>query len=107
MKPLPSTTEISIEIRCEKAPLVFSERTAISQIKRVFSSLAEFLFRANSFPHGCYLMTGTGIVPPGSPFTQCGDEIRHHDSAHRAPWINSRSLLNLSGPPRQKVFSPA
>ena len=72
--PLPATTEISIAIRRKGRP-VFSGATALSQIKRSFLSLAEFLFRDNAFPHGCYLMTGTGIVPPDSFTLQSGDEI--------------------------------
>jgi 2-dehydro-3-deoxy-D-arabinonate dehydratase len=74
-EPLPATTEISIEVRRSGAT-VFSGRTAISQIKRTLASLAEFLFRDNTFPHGCYLMTGTGVVPPDDFTLQHGDEIR-------------------------------
>ncbi len=74
-EPLPSTTEISIEIRRNGAA-VFSGSIAINQIKRTFPSLAEFLFCDNTFPHGCYLMTGTGVVPPDSFTLQGGDEIR-------------------------------
>jgi 2-dehydro-3-deoxy-D-arabinonate dehydratase len=33
------------------------------------------LFLEMSFPHGCYLMTGTGIVPPDSFTLQPGDEV--------------------------------
>ncbi|MES1167420.1 MAG: fumarylacetoacetate hydrolase family protein [Pseudomonadota bacterium] len=73
--PLPVTTEISIEIRRDRRP-VFSGSIAISQIKRTFPSLAEYLFRENTFPHGCYLMTGTGIVPPDAFTLRSGDEIR-------------------------------
>lgn len=74
-EPLPPATEIAIEIRRGGAS-VFSGRTPISQIKRTFVSLAEFLFRDNPFPHGCYLMTGTGIVPPDGFTLQSQDEIR-------------------------------
>jgi len=74
-EPLPPTTEISIEIRRAGAA-VFSGATTISQIKRTFVSLAEFLFRDNSFPHGCYLMTGTGVVPPDNFTLHSGDEVR-------------------------------
>jgi 2-dehydro-3-deoxy-D-arabinonate dehydratase len=71
---LPSGTEISISIVRDGSP-AFSGSTAISQIKRTLPSLAEFLFRDNSFPHGCFLMTGTGIVP-GDDFTlRSGDGI--------------------------------
>jgi 2-dehydro-3-deoxy-D-arabinonate dehydratase len=72
--PLPQGTEISIEI-LRGGSVAFSGSTAISQIKRTLPSLAEFLFRDNSFPNGCFLMTGTGVVP-GDEFTlRSGDAI--------------------------------
>jgi 2-dehydro-3-deoxy-D-arabinonate dehydratase len=72
--PLPEGTEISISI-VRDGSVAFSGSTAISQIKRALPSLAEFLFRDNSFPSGCFLMTGTGIVP-GDGFTlRSGDAI--------------------------------
>jgi 2-dehydro-3-deoxy-D-arabinonate dehydratase len=55
---------------------VFSGETDIGQITRPLTSLAEFLFRDNTFPQGAYLMTGTGIVPPDSFTLDRGDEIR-------------------------------
>ena len=73
-EPLPPSTEIAIEIRRDDVA-VFTGATTISQIKRTFVSLAEFLFRDNSFPHGCYLMTGTGVVPPDGFTLQSGDEV--------------------------------
>jgi 2-dehydro-3-deoxy-D-arabinonate dehydratase len=73
--PLPSSTAIAIEIRRGGA-VVFNGSTAISQIKRTFAELAEFLFRDNAFPRGAYLMTGTGIVPPDSFTLRSGDDIR-------------------------------
>jgi 2-dehydro-3-deoxy-D-arabinonate dehydratase len=73
---LPSPeTAISIEI-CRAGLPVFSGQTEIGQIKRPLPSLADWLFRENSFPHGCFLMTGTGIVPPDTFTLQSGDEIR-------------------------------
>jgi 2-dehydro-3-deoxy-D-arabinonate dehydratase len=74
-QPLPASTTIAIEIRRDDTA-VFSGTTAISQIKRSFTELAEFLFRDNSFPHGTYLLTGTGIVPPDAFTLRSGDEIR-------------------------------
>lgn len=43
---------------------VFTGETSVSQIKRRFEELAEFLFRSQVFPFGAILLTGTGIVPP-------------------------------------------
>ena len=49
---------------------------AISQMKRTPEELVSFVFRECSFPHGCLIMTGTGIVP-GSDFTlKSADEIK-------------------------------
>jgi len=73
-EPLPTTTEIAVSIRRAGAE-VFAGATSISQIKRSFSSLGEYLFRENAFPYGCYLMTGTGVVPPNDFTLQSGDEI--------------------------------
>jgi 2-dehydro-3-deoxy-D-arabinonate dehydratase len=56
--------------------VVFSGTIEISQIKRPLPSLAEYLFRDNSFPAGAWLMTGTGIVPPDAFTLEHGDEIR-------------------------------
>ena len=39
------------------------------------AELVSFVYRACSFPDGCFIMTGTGIVP-GSDFTlRSGDEV--------------------------------
>jgi 2-dehydro-3-deoxy-D-arabinonate dehydratase len=74
-EPLPVTTAIAITINRDGAA-AFTGSTQISQIKRKFTELAEFLFRDNSFPRGTYLMTGTGVVPPDSFTLRSGDEIR-------------------------------
>lgn len=58
------------------ATTVFAGETRVGQIKRPLPSLAQFLYRDNSFPRGAYLMTGTGIVPPDSFSLDHGDEIR-------------------------------
>lgn len=74
-EPLPPSTAIHMEIRREDQ-CAFSGTTELSQIKRSFESLVEFLFRDNSFPCGCYMMTGTGIVPPDDFTLRPRDEIR-------------------------------
>jgi 2-dehydro-3-deoxy-D-arabinonate dehydratase len=68
-------TVIAIEIHRDSS-IAFSGETSVGRIKRPLPSLAEWLFRENSFPHGCFLMTGTGIVPPDSFTLKRGDEIR-------------------------------
>jgi 2-dehydro-3-deoxy-D-arabinonate dehydratase len=61
-EPPPSSTRISIQIS-RGSVLVFSGATTLAELKRTPKELIEFLFRDNSFPHGVFLMTGTGIVP--------------------------------------------
>ncbi len=70
-----ATTVIAIEIRRAGA-VAFQGETTVGQIKRPLPSLAEWLFRDNTFPHGAFLMTGTGVVPPDAFTLQSGDEIR-------------------------------
>lgn len=72
--PLPPNTIIQLDIERNNKK-VFEGSIAIDQIKRTFKELAGFLFRETSFPYGCFLMTGTGIVP-GNDFTlQPGDKV--------------------------------
>ncbi len=71
----PQDSKIHMEIiRSDKK--IFAGEAAISQMKRKFTELVEFLHRETSFPHGCFLMTGTGIVPPDDFTLFMGDEIR-------------------------------
>ncbi len=74
-QPLPPDTQITLHIE-RKNQNVFTGEVAISQIKRKFEELVEFLFREMTFPHGCFLMTGTGIVPPND-FTLEKDDVIH------------------------------
>jgi 2-dehydro-3-deoxy-D-arabinonate dehydratase len=74
-EPIPTSTEISMQIlRAGKA--VFSGVTALTELKRTFSTLLEYLYRDNGFPNGCFLLTGTGIVPPDEFTLEQQDEIR-------------------------------
>jgi 2-dehydro-3-deoxy-D-arabinonate dehydratase len=73
--PLPRSTEIQLEIRRGGEP-EFSGSTSLAAMKRDPASLVEFLYRNNSFPNGCFLLTGTGIVPPDSFTLKTNDEIR-------------------------------
>jgi 2-dehydro-3-deoxy-D-arabinonate dehydratase len=53
----------------------FRGETSTSQIHRPLAELVEYLFRANEFPDGVFLMTGTGIVPPSEFTLEDGDEV--------------------------------
>jgi 2-dehydro-3-deoxy-D-arabinonate dehydratase len=72
--PLPSSTAIQLKIQRE-GRVEFSGGTTLAELKREPAGLAGYLFRENKFPAGCFLMTGTGIVPPDSFTLQPGDEV--------------------------------
>jgi 2-dehydro-3-deoxy-D-arabinonate dehydratase len=74
-EPLPADTRISIEVRRSRA-VAFQGSTTLAEMKRKPEELVEYLYRECSFPHGCFLMTGTGIIPPSSFSLASGDEIR-------------------------------
>jgi 2-dehydro-3-deoxy-D-arabinonate dehydratase len=71
----PPSTEIRIEI-LRGGAAAFAGATALDRLKRSPASLVEWLWRDNSFPAGCFLSTGTGIVPADSFTLQPGDEVR-------------------------------
>lgn len=73
--PLPQNTEILLEIRRDSEES-FSGATSLKEIKRKPDELVKYLFHSSSFPSGCFLLTGTGIVPPDSFALKPGDEIR-------------------------------
>jgi 2-dehydro-3-deoxy-D-arabinonate dehydratase len=72
--PLPASTEITLLVERDGS-VVFRGSTDLSQMKRQFTSLVSYLFRHNSFASGCFLLTGTGIVPPDSFCLTVGDLI--------------------------------
>ena len=71
---LASGTGIRMEIRRNQQP-VFSGVTTLAQMKRKPLDLIAYLYRDNTFPQGCVLLTGTGIVPDDTFTLQEGDWI--------------------------------
>jgi 2-dehydro-3-deoxy-D-arabinonate dehydratase len=74
-EPIPTSTEIELKI-LRGGKTVFSGATALTELKRKFSTLLEYLYRDNSFPNGSFLLTGTGVVPPDEFTLQHQDEIQ-------------------------------
>jgi 2-dehydro-3-deoxy-D-arabinonate dehydratase len=72
--PLPLSTAISLRISRAQVE-VFSGSTRLSQMRRAPEELVEYLYRESSFPNGCYLLTGTGIVPDRGFTLAPGDVI--------------------------------
>jgi len=67
-------TEIRMKIM-RSGKVVIDEATTLSQMKRGLDELVEFVFRDNAHPNGCFLMTGTGIIPADDFSLVEGDEI--------------------------------
>lgn len=74
-EPLNANTTIQMEIQ-RSSKTVFESSINISQMKRTPQELVSFVFRECSFPHGCLIMTGTGIVPEHDFTLKSGDEIK-------------------------------
>jgi len=73
--PLPHSTEIELEI-FRNDRVEFSGSIPLTELKRDPQTLVDYLMRDNLFPHGCFLMTGTGIVPPSSFTLASRDRVR-------------------------------
>lgn len=72
--PFPEDATIHLTIR-RQDEVLFRGETEVSQIKRKFTDLVSYLYREMEFPNGCYLMTGTGIIPEDEFTLQSGDTV--------------------------------
>lgn len=68
---------IEMIIRRRQA-VAFQGSTTSARMKRSIPELVSYLRRSNAFPHGAYLMTGTGVVPPDAFTLEPGDEVEIH-----------------------------
>lgn len=73
-KPIAAETEIRLAIR-RGAETMYEASTPISRMKRSLPELAGYLYRECDFPTGCFLMTGTCLVPPDNFTLQPGDVV--------------------------------
>jgi 2-dehydro-3-deoxy-D-arabinonate dehydratase len=73
-KPIDPDSSINMRIvrNCKE---VYNDSVSIRQMKRKHDELVYFLYAENVFPSGCYLMTGTSLVPPSDFTLQVNDEI--------------------------------
>jgi 2-dehydro-3-deoxy-D-arabinonate dehydratase len=72
---LPPETPIDLTVTRAGAE-AFRGSTTLASMRRTPRELVAFLYRENSFPDGCVLLTGTGIVPPDEFTLRSGDHIR-------------------------------
>ncbi|WP_276482493.1 fumarylacetoacetate hydrolase family protein [Paraflavitalea pollutisoli] len=71
--PLPADTQIQLTIT-RGGNTVFTGAITIDQMKRSVEELVSFVYKECSFPYGCLIMTGTGIVP-GHNFTLLSGDV--------------------------------
>lgn len=61
--PIDSGTIIRMIIKRDGI-IIYDDSISINKMKRQFTELAAYLYRECDFNYGCYLMTGTCLVPP-------------------------------------------
>lgn len=72
--PISSATSIGLIIK-RNSKEVFSGMVKLIQMKRSLTELAGYLYRECAFNAGCFLMTGTCLVPPDDFTLAIGDEV--------------------------------
>jgi 2-dehydro-3-deoxy-D-arabinonate dehydratase len=76
-EPISPGTTIAIDIRRSNKSL-YRDSIKISSMKRRHDELVSYLFLECDFPDGCFLMTGTGLVPPTDVTLRPGDVVDIH-----------------------------
>ena len=70
-------TDLPVRIEIRRANEVcFQGETRTSKMARRLDDLVAYLFRELDLPHGVFVMTGTGIVPPDTFTLERGDVVR-------------------------------
>jgi len=72
--PISQDTTITMKIERE-GRMMYHDKVQINKMKRKHTELASWLFRECDFPFGCFLMTGTCLVPPPEFTLAVGDTI--------------------------------
>ena len=74
---IPDPRDLAVRLTIERdGATLFEGDTSTNQMARTFDDLAGYLHRHNVFPHGVFLMTGTGIIPPSEFTLEHGDTVR-------------------------------
>jgi len=72
--PIPAETTITMRIYRNNEQ-VYNDQTSINRMKRSLTELSQYLYRECDFAYGCFLMTGTCLVPPNDFTLQKGDMV--------------------------------
>jgi 2-dehydro-3-deoxy-D-arabinonate dehydratase len=71
--------ELAIRLTIQRGgSTVYQGETSTGQMKRKFAELVDWLGRDNLFPHGVFLLTGTGLIPPDDFTLAAGDVVSIH-----------------------------
>ncbi|MCL4166116.1 UNVERIFIED_CONTAM: hypothetical protein GTU68_026164 [Idotea baltica] len=73
-KPIDPASEIKLEI-FRNGETVFSQNIQVNQMKRTHTDLVKYLYAECAFQNGCFLMTGTGIIPEDEFTLQVNDKV--------------------------------
>jgi len=73
--PAPEEMEIRLRISRGGEP-VFEGSTQVALLRRQPAELVEWLFKAQEFPAGAVLLTGTSVIPAPEFTLRGGDEVR-------------------------------
>lgn len=73
-EPIPTNTTIHLTIE-RSGKIAFEDSVQISRIRRAFGELVNYLYDGCDFAHGCFLMTGTCLVPPDHFTLDQGDIV--------------------------------
>jgi 2-dehydro-3-deoxy-D-arabinonate dehydratase len=67
--------EIALTISRDREA-IFTGFTSLTQLRRTPEELVQWLFRAQDFPSGVVLLTGTSVIPEREFTLRSGDEVR-------------------------------
>lgn len=73
-EPIAPSTRIGMTIT-RQGKVLYNDGVTIDTMKRGHDELASWLFRETTFPSGCFLMTGTCLVPPNDFTLMPGDRV--------------------------------
>jgi len=73
-QPIPADTSIKMSIH-RNGQQMYDDETNIGRMKRSLTELAGYLYRECDFREGCFLMTGTCLVPPNDFTLHPGDVV--------------------------------
>ncbi len=74
-EPLPADTAIRLSVE-RRGVVAFEGSATLAELRRSIEELISWLCIDQSFPDGCFLLTGTGVVPPDDFALAQGDRIR-------------------------------